>query len=117
MPKVYVTNYNGNYDYGIVESHGELVYMTEGFLPDNRYAAVEKTFENYAKTATEDDYLFLSGSNITCAIAVTAWLRHRGAVTVLQHGKMKSDGPIRQLVPTCLSYHVSISQHSPPQVT
>jgi hypothetical protein len=106
MPKVFVTNYNGNYDYSIADSFGEVIFMTEGFLPEHRYVNVEKTFESYAKTAESTDLLFLSGSNIICAIAVAAWLRQKEEVHILQHGKTKNDA--RQLIPTCLEYHVSL---------
>lgn len=106
MPKVYVTNYNGNYDYSKAESYGELIHMTQGFIPTSRYDGALKTFENYAKTASDEDFLLLSGSNLVCALAVAAWLRHRGSIKLLQHGKAWDES--KNSIPTYLSYNVSI---------
>lgn len=107
MPKVYVTNYNGNYDYSKAEEYGELIHMTQGFIPGSRYDSSMKTFENYAKTASDDDYLLLSGSNLVCALAVAAWLRHKGKVNLLQHGKSWDES--KNPIPVYLSYNVSLS--------
>lgn len=106
-PKVYVTNYNGNYDYSSAESYGELINMTQGFIPFHRYDAVLNTFENYAKTANENDYLLLSGSNLVCALAVSAWIKHRGSARLLQHGKAWDEK--KNPIPTYLEYNVQAS--------
>jgi hypothetical protein len=90
-PKVYVTNHNANYDYSSAEAYGEIIYMTSGYMPAKNYQSILTTFENYAKTATENDYLLLSGANLVCALAMAAWLRHHKSVTLLQHGKGMDD--------------------------
>jgi len=87
-PKVFVTNYNGSYDYSSAEKHGELVNMTQGFIPLHRATSILSTFENYAKQATSDDFLLLSGSNLVCALAMAAWMKHRPNVSLLQHHKV-----------------------------
>jgi len=86
-PKVYVTNNNPNYDYSPAEKWGELINMTQGYIPAYRHEATLHTFENYAKTASEDDYLLLSGSNFVCALAVVAWMKHSKSLRFLQHSK------------------------------
>lgn len=86
-PKVYVTNYNGNYDYSPAEKYGELINMTQGFIPAYRYQSILSTFDNYAKTASDEDYLLLSGSNLVCALAVICWHKHGRKLRLLQHNK------------------------------
>lgn len=107
MPKVYVTNYNGNYDYSKAEAYGELINMTQGFIPAHRYGPTMKIFENYAKTANDDDFLLLSGSNLVCGLAVAAWLKYRKSCNMLQHGKSWDES--KNSIPTYLSYNVSLS--------
>jgi hypothetical protein len=106
MPKVYVTNYNGNYDYSKAEAFGELINMTQGFIPSHRYDVTIRTFENYAKTASDEDYLLLSGSNLVCGLAVAAWLKHRKSCHLLQHGKSWDES--KNSIPTYLAYHVTV---------
>lgn len=106
-PKVYVTNYNGNYDYSPAEAYGEIINMTSGFVPAKNFQSILNTFENYAKTATENDFLLLSGSNLVCALAMTAWMRHHGSVTLLQHTKVPDSN--NNPTPSYQQYHVSFS--------
>lgn len=98
MPKVFITNYNPEYDYSAAEELGETVIMTSGHIPEYKLGAVHKIFENYAKTAVEGDYLLLSGSNIVTAIAATAWINYRNSAptSFLQHSRIRDkDGNYR----------------------
>lgn len=107
MPKVYSTNYNGSYDYSAAEKFGTVIHMTQGFIPPHKHGAIMQTFENYAKTATADDYLLLSGSNLVCAMATAAWLKYNEKVRLLQH--MKNKSPDGQQETSYIMYNVAIS--------
>lgn len=107
-PRVYVTNYNGSYDYSGAEQFGEIINMTQGFIPLHRYDSILNVFSNYAKTANENDYLLLSGSNLVCGLAVSAWMKHHKSVKLLQHGKARDEN--KSFVPTYLEYHVNFSE-------
>jgi hypothetical protein len=89
--KVYVTNYNPNYEYDKAESFGEIVNMTQGYIPPHKYEKAFNTFHTYAQQANANDYLLLSGSNIICALALAAWLRYHEDVSILQHTKSKDE--------------------------
>ena len=104
--KIFVTNYNGNYDYSAAEKHGELVFMTHGYIPMHRFDSAMKSFENYAKESGPDDKLLLSGSNLICALAVLAWSRHRPHVELMQHG-IRSDSSAN---PSYIFYRVQVDQ-------
>lgn len=96
MPKVFITNYNPEYDYSAAEELGETVIMTSGHIPEYKLGAVHKIFASYAKTANEGDYLLLSGSNIVTAIAATAWSEHKVPTSFLQHSRVRDkDGNYR----------------------
>jgi hypothetical protein len=81
--------------------------MTSGYIPAKNYQSTLTTFENYAKTATENDYLLLSGANLVCALAMAAWLRHHDGVTLLQHGKGFDEN--KNPIPIYQQYYVSAS--------
>lgn len=96
MPKVFITNYNPEYDYSAAEDLGETVIMTRGHIPEYKLNSVQKTFEAYAQSAGPEDYLLLSGSNIVTAIAAYAWSKHSPSVSMLQHARSRgSDGQPR----------------------
>lgn len=96
MPKVFITNYNPEYDYSAAEELGETVIMTSGHIPEYKLGAVHKIFESYAKTSQPEDYLLLSGSNIVTGIAVHAWADLAPTVALLQHSRAKDkDGNYR----------------------
>lgn len=107
MPKVYSTNYNGSYDYSAAEKFGTVIHMTQGFIPPHRHNSIMQTFENYAKTATSEDYLLLSGSNLVCAMATAAWLKYNENVRLLQHMKSKASDGSQET--SYVSYNVTLS--------
>ena len=102
--KVWVTNHNAAYDYSNAEQFGELVYMSQGFIPSNKLDNLFETFENYAKTASENDLLLLSGSNLVCALAAIAWNRHHPNMELMQHGKVLDEK--KQPVSSYIFYNV-----------
>ena len=92
MPKIFVTNYNPDFSYDNADQFGEVVYMTQGFVPPSQYENVTRKFEQYAKSASEDDMLLFSGANILTAIAVSEWLKVFPSINVLQHTKKRENG-------------------------
>lgn len=90
MSKVYITNFNSEYDYSEAEKLGETVLMSSGYIPEYKLKSLETSFAIYAASATEDDYLLLSGSNIVTAIASAVWARAGKNITFLQHGRRKN---------------------------
>jgi hypothetical protein len=91
MPRVFVTNYNPDFDYESASELGELVYMTEGFVPPSNYKSAERKFAAFASASGPDDLLLLSGANVLVAIAVARWLDVHSGVTVLQHTKRRGE--------------------------
>ena len=91
MSKVFVTNYNPDFSYDDAENIGELIYMTEGFVPPAHYASAQKKFAAFAASASSDDVLLLSGANVLVAVAVSEWLGVHDTVTVLQHTKKRGE--------------------------
>ncbi len=102
MPKIFVTNYNPEFSYELIHDYGDPVYMTQGFVPPAEFANYEKKFTEYAKNATEDDFLLLSGANILVAIATAAWLKVHTSVNVLQHSRKRDESG--KLVPAYTMY-------------
>ena len=60
--------------------------MTEGVIPHRTLHSKAATFDAYAKNATEEDFLLLSGTNLVSALAVLAWSKHHPRFTILQYG-------------------------------
>lgn len=71
--KVYVVNMNDG-DYSDCERFGEPIYLSTGVIDLRRLSNIEKAFSNILRSATEDDYLLLSGAHIVSAIAVKIWM-------------------------------------------
>jgi hypothetical protein len=93
--RIFVTNFNPEHDYDVAEEMGETVMMTHGFIPAARLSKTMETFDTYARQASPDDALLLSGANIVCVLAIAAWLRHHPTVTVMQHTKVKDGSTFR----------------------
>lgn len=91
MPKVYITNYNADFNYDLAKKYGEVVWMSHGFVPAESFQEVEERFESFARNAEEDDMLLLVGATTLCAIAVAAWLRVHDEVTLLQYTKKRDE--------------------------
>lgn len=102
--KVYVTNYNAQYDYNDAEQYGELVMMSQGFIPSHKLDDLFKNFENYAKIASDDDFLLLSGSNLVCVLAAIAWNRHHPNMELMQHGRVLDEK--KQQIASYIFYNV-----------
>jgi len=90
VSKVYITNFNSDYDYSEAEKLGETVLMSSGYIPEYKLKSLEASFAIYALQSTEEDFLLLSGSNIVTAIAAAVWAKAGKGITFLQHGRKKN---------------------------
>jgi hypothetical protein len=92
MPKVYVTNYNPNFQYDAAEEFGDVIYMTEGVQSKAKMSKLYDVFKAFAQRASEEDFVMLSGTNLVCAIATSAWLSIHPRMNVLQHTNFIPNG-------------------------
>jgi hypothetical protein len=105
MPKVYITNYNPDYDYEAAEQIGETIHMTTGHMPEYKLKGLKEKFDKFAASAERGDFLLLSGSNIVTAIAAISWMEIHPEVVLLQHGKTKNSDGVYQT--SYIRYHVT----------
>lgn len=84
MPNVYVVN-NAGYDYDKAQEHGELIYLTQGYINIHKdYDELVGKLKNLIKTANpENDFLLLSGNNLLCLLAFDIWKEIHKKVNIL----------------------------------
>lgn len=71
---IYVPNYVDTNDYSEAEKLGDLIFVTKGvnvFTPSK----LHEKFAKYFETASPEDALLLSGSNVVCATAYAEWTK------------------------------------------
>lgn len=72
---VFAVSFNPEYDYTDSSRFGNLVFMTKGYVLGQETDTIVDIFSRFAATATENDYLLLSGTTLLCSLAVAAWIR------------------------------------------
>lgn len=87
---VYVSNFTG-FDYTDAQKHGELIYITKGFVDFTNLLGIKKRVIEFIKDSKEEDFLLISGNNLLCAICINQWLNHHPKCKVLHWNGMKRE--------------------------
>lgn len=90
MPKVFVANHSG-YDYEKAEKHGELIFMTQGYVNYKKLDSLIKKLCAQIDTSSPEDFLLLSGNNFLCALALQRWAARHGLCNILHYNPDKAD--------------------------
>lgn len=90
-PTVYAVSYNPKYDYSDAERFGNVVFMKKGIIMNADTDKLLEEFTGYAKTATKNDYLLLSGTVLLCSLASVAFSRTLGEVQILHMTSARGD--------------------------
>jgi len=85
MPKVFVPN-KGGHPFDKAERYGELVYITEGWLPD-RYGvnSMWRLAQNALQDSSSEDYIILTGLTTICVVCCCMFVAMHGRLNLLLH--------------------------------
>ena len=82
MSKVYVVN-KGCHDLSDAETYGELVFLTEGSINKFNTSGMYRSFINFLKDSTPEDYILISGLTVMCCMACSIYAALHGRVNLL----------------------------------
>lgn len=80
--RVYIANYAGH-DHKEAKKYGEFKVITTGYVDFSAIDRLKFQIIRAIKDSRPDDWLLLSGANITNALAASLWIIKHGVVKIL----------------------------------